>query len=160
MVSPGRYKSGKHGKHARNHEYHIVLLRQSCAHLTMTTPAVPLPLAQVMLVEEDKGDNPIEKLKQLDILPTLYNLLHDLDTGQIKAKDFDNNAGSLRLKLGLFRQYLSQIEGIGDTVKLREAKIEQLRAKNRDKWQLLERIREEIEQGQPGIVKDTDVIME
>ena len=88
------------------------------------------------------------------MLPTLYNLLHDLQTGHIKAKDFDNNAGSLRLKLSLIRQYLSQIEGISETVKLREVKIDNLKTKNYQKWELLQRIKLLIQDGQPALEED------
>lgn len=124
----------------------------------MNTPAVPLPLANVVLADsqeplssDDVEFDAIEKLKDFEVLPTLYNLLHDLQTGHIKAKDFDNNAGSLRLKLSLIRQYLSQIEGIGETVKLREVKIDNLKSKNYEKWQLLQRIKQLIQDGQPGV---------
>lgn len=127
----------------------------------MNTPAVPLPLANVVLADDqgmlsadDAEFDAIEKLKEFEILPTLYNLLHDLQTGHIKAKDFDNNAGSLRLKLSLIRQYLSQIEGISETVKLREVKIDNLKTKNYQKWELLQRIKLLIQDGQPALEED------
>ena len=127
----------------------------------MNTPAVPLPLANVVLADDqgtlsadDVEFDAIEKLKEFEVLPTLYNLLHDLQTGHIKAKDFDNNAGSLRLKLSLIRQYLSQIEGISETVKLREVKIDNLKTKNYQKWELLQRIKLLIQDGQPALEED------
>ncbi|MCH0629696.1 hypothetical protein JNB11_06950 [Kocuria palustris] len=130
----------------------------------MNTPAVPLPLANVVLADDqgtlsadDVEFDAIEKLKEFEVLPTLYNLLHDLQTGHIKAKDFDNNAGSLRLKLSLIRQYLSQIEGISETVKLREVKIDNLKTKNYQKWELLQRIKLLIQDGQPALEEDVAI---
>ena len=130
----------------------------------MNTPAVPLPLANVVLADDqgtlsadDVEFDAIEKLKEFEVLPTLYNLLHDLQTGHIKAKDFDNNAGSLRLKLSLIREYLSQIEGISETVKLREVKIDNLKTKNYQKWELLQRIKLLIQDGQPALEEDVAI---
>ncbi|CAN3355643.1 hypothetical protein DICA3_B13740 [Diutina catenulata] len=120
----------------------------------MNTPAVPSPLANVVSGKgKDSGtseeSDAIEKLKDFELLPTLYNLLQDLESGHIKAKDFDNSAGSLRLKLGIIRQYLSQIEGIGETVKLRESRISSLHLKNREKGQILANLKERIAKGAP-----------
>ncbi|CAN3375691.1 hypothetical protein DIURU_001251 [Diutina rugosa] len=127
----------------------------------MNTPAVPSPLANVVSADDqgtssadDVEFDAIEKLKEFEVLPTLYSLLHDLQTGHIKAKDFDNNAGSLRLKLSLIRQYLSQIEGISETVKSREVKIDNLKTKNYQKWELLQRIKSSIQDGQPALEED------
>ncbi|KAK6201222.1 RNA polymerase II transcription mediator complex subunit 9-domain-containing protein [Scheffersomyces amazonensis] len=94
--------------------------------------------------EEEDEDDPIVKLQEIEILPDLFTLLHDLQIGSISAKDFDNNAGSIRLKLSNVRQYLSEIEGINETLKVREAKIDSLKVKNAKKYQFLSKFKSRV----------------
>lgn len=94
---------------------------------------------------DDEDDDPIDKMREMEILPDLFNLLHDLQNGTILAKDFDNNAGSLRLKLTTLRQYLQEVEGINELIKSREAKIESLRVNNAKRYEFLSRFKEQVQ---------------
>lgn len=85
--------------------------------------------------EEDEG--PLTKLEKIELLPELYNLIHSLQNGEILAKDFDNNAGNIRLKLSVIRQTLQDIEGIEELVSEREAKIASLKSLNTRKRDFL-----------------------
>ncbi|KAK6454270.1 RNA polymerase II transcription mediator complex subunit 9-domain-containing protein [Scheffersomyces xylosifermentans] len=100
------------------------------------------------LEADDDEEDPIQKMRVMEILPDLFNLLHDLQNGVISAKDFDNNAGSLRLKLATLRQYLQEVEGINESIKSREAKIESLRHNNAKRYEFLSRFQAKVAQGE------------
>lgn len=97
------------------------------------------------LIPEEPSIDIINKLHSLEILPDIFNLLHDLETGAILAKDFDNNAGSIRLKLATLKQYLQEVEGINESIETRTNKIETLRNGNSKKYQFLTRFKEKVE---------------
>lgn len=107
----------------------------------LTSPLATLPISANDLEDLDTQDqheiDNIEKLKQFELLPTLYNLLLDVQTGVIKSKDFDNNAGSLRLKLITAKKTLRDINGINESVESRREKIDQIKEKNKNKSDLL-----------------------
>lgn len=95
-------------------------------------------------VDESQRD-PLQKLQSTELLPELYNLLIDLQNGQILAKDFDNNAGSIRLKIAKIRQSLQEISGISESVKFREAKIQSLKNGNEKKIHFLNKVKQKVE---------------
>lgn len=97
------------------------------------------------MTESDPPQNQLENEFRFDLLPTLYNLLLDVDNGVVKLKDFDNNAGSLRLKLQMARTHLQSIKGIGETVEARTEKIEEVREANERKLDLLRRFNDKID---------------
>jgi hypothetical protein len=117
----------------------------------LTSPLATVPITahdledDAMEVDSDVNDDTIDKLKEFELLPTLYNLLHDVQSGAIKAKDFDNNAGSLRLKLVLVRKYLQQIEGINESVLSRQETINVIKEKNDHKYQLLCKFKDRVQ---------------
>lgn len=105
----------------------------------------PLPSNPVNSGEDD-SDYDIERLKQFELLPTLYNLLLDLQTGVIKSKDFNNYAGSLRLKLIMAKKILRDIKGINESVESRIERIDEIKYKNDQKYQVLKKFNENIRQ--------------
>ncbi|EGW30076.1 uncharacterized protein SPAPADRAFT_63695, partial [Spathaspora passalidarum NRRL Y-27907] len=99
-----------------------------------SNPAMDIDPSESDVEEED----PIDKMRSMEILPDLFNLIHDVIQGKIQPKDFHNNAGSLRLKLNTLKQYMQEVEGIGETLQSTQAKIESLRENNEKKRALLE----------------------
>ena len=103
-----------------------------------------------MDVDNEENDNeeytdPLQKLQTTELLPDLYNLLNDLQSGQILAKDFDNNAGSIRLKLTKMKQNLQDIPGISESVKFRETRIQNLKLSNEKKAHFLNNFKQKVE---------------
>lgn len=94
-------------------------------------------------LEEER--DPLQKLQTTELLPDLYNLLNDLQNGHILAKDFDNNAGSIRLKLSKMKENLQNIPGINESVKARETKIQNLKLSNEKKLHFLNRFKQKVE---------------
>ncbi|CAK7892971.1 hypothetical protein CAAN1_08S03510 [[Candida] anglica] len=84
----------------------------------------------------------LEKLQRTELLPDLFALLHDLKSGVISARDFDNHAGSIRLKVTQMKQQLQQIEGINRSLEDREAEIRRLEENNRRKREFLQTCRQ------------------
>lgn len=78
-----------------------------------------------------------EKLQNVELLRELLNLLHDLQTGKNLVKDFDNHAGSIRLKLSTIKSQLLQIENINQTLEERELEIKKLEDSNRKRVDFL-----------------------
>mmetsp|Transcript_3997 Transcript_3997/g.4713 ORF Transcript_3997/g.4713 Transcript_3997/m.4713 type:complete len:165 (-) Transcript_3997:292-786(-) len=93
---------------------------------------------------EDERE-PLQKLQTTELLPDLYNLLNDLQNGHILAKYFDNNAGSIRLKLSKMKQNLQDIPGINECVKARETKIQNLKLSNEKKLHFLNKFKQKVE---------------
>lgn len=81
--------------------------------------------------------SPLDKIQSVELLPELLNLLHDLQAGKILVKDFDNHAGSIRLKLSTMKQQLQQIENIQQSVEEREFEITKLEENNKQKVEFL-----------------------
>lgn len=103
-----------------------------------------------MDIDNDENNNEyqgdlLQKLQTTELLPELYNLLNDLQNGHILAKDFDNNAGSIRLKINKIRQNLQEIIGINESVKFREARIQNLKHSNERKSHFLNKFRQKVE---------------
>lgn len=80
---------------------------------------------------------PSDKLQNIELLRELLNLLHDLQSGKNLVKDFDNHAGSIRLKLSTIKSQLLQIENINQSLEQRELEIKNLEENNRRKVEFL-----------------------
>ncbi|CAH2354026.1 putative mediator of RNA polymerase II transcription subunit 9 [[Candida] railenensis] len=78
-----------------------------------------------------------DKLQNIELLRELLNLLHDLQSGKNSVKDFDNHAGSIRLKLSTIKLQLSQIENINQSLEQRELEIKKLEENNKRKVEFL-----------------------
>lgn len=76
---------------------------------------------------QNDDQNALNKLAQIELLPELFALLQRVENGEIKGQDFDNHAGSIRLKLNTIRLYLQEVDGICETVEERTQKIETLK---------------------------------
>lgn len=77
--------------------------------------------------------DPIEKMRSLEILPDLFNLLYDLnneENSKVTPKDFDKYLGSLRLKLSNLKNLMLEVEGINETLSYTLDKIESLKQNN------------------------------
>ncbi|KAG7191793.1 uncharacterized protein KQ657_002758 [Scheffersomyces spartinae] len=98
---------------------------------------------EVIPASVDSG--PLEKLRNIQLLPELFNLLYDLRNGTLLAKDFGSNAGSLRLKLTTFKQCLQEIEGINESIEERQQRIQLLTKSKTKKEQFLMSLKSKIE---------------
>lgn len=103
-------------------------------------------------MEIDNGENesegskdPLQNLQSTELLPELFHLLNDLQNGEILAKDFDNNAGSIRLKLTKMRQDLQEVPGINESIEYRESRIQNLKNNNMKKVRFLKNFKETVE---------------
>lgn len=94
---------------------------------------------------KENQEDSLEKLRGLEILPDLFNLLIELQSGAILAKDFENNAGSIRLKLSKLKQYLKEVDGINETLQARNNKILQLEGSINKKNDLLKSFKKRIQ---------------
>lgn len=103
------------------------------------------PDAMEIDIKEEEDEDVVSKLRDVEVLPQLFSLLHDLDTGVISVRDFDNNAGSVRLKLNTLKQYLQEVEGINESIEVRKTKIDALKENNLKKEELLQRFRSKVE---------------
>ncbi|KAM9933121.1 hypothetical protein OXX80_007258 [Metschnikowia pulcherrima] len=74
----------------------------------------------------DGDQNLLKKMAEIEFLPDLFALLQRVENGEIKSQDFDNHAGSIRLKLSTLRSHLQEVDGICETVEEREEKIRTL----------------------------------
>lgn len=100
------------------------------------------PLVQNMDVDADP--DPLQKLSDIELLPDLFALIQSLEKGDIQPKDFDNNAGNIRLKAKNVRLYLQEVDGICETVDERESKIGTIRQSNMKKVEFLTQFRERV----------------
>ena len=84
-------------------------------------------------LETEPDVDPIEKMRSLEILPDLFNLLYDLnneENSKVTPKDFDKYLGSLRLKLSNLKNLMLEVEGINETLSYTLDKIESLKQNN------------------------------
>ncbi|EGV65747.1 hypothetical protein CANTEDRAFT_101353 [Yamadazyma tenuis ATCC 10573] len=95
-------------------------------------------------VPEVKPDQ-LEKLHQQELIPELFGVLHDLQSGILSAKDFDNQVGGIRLKLANIKQYLRDFPGITESVDTRVERIETLRVNNESKLEVMKTFKEKVE---------------
>lgn len=88
--------------------------------------------------------DPLQKLADIELLPDLFALIQSLEKGDIQPKDFNNNAGTIRLKASNIRQYLQEVDGICETVGERSKKIKTIRDSNQNKVEFLSQFRERV----------------
>lgn len=100
------------------------------------------PLSKDVSAEPDSQI--LDKLRDIELLPDLFTLIQSLEKGELQPKDFDNNAGNIRLKVNTVRQYLLEIEGICESVAERESKIQTIRQCNGRKVEFLELFRKRV----------------
>lgn len=100
--------------------------------------------ADPMEVDQNEYD-PLNKLREQEIIPELFGLLHEVESGKLLAKDFINNSGNIRLKINYLKKYLKEIEGITQTTDFRKERIELLEANNKKKLQLLNDFKDNVE---------------
>lgn len=118
-------------------------LRGNLTPMTNSTSAKPQSPVDMELDTTVKEDQ-LEKLRQIEIIPELFAILHDLQVGKLLAKDFDNKLGSIRLKLSNMKQYLRDIPGITETIEARHDKIKLLQENNEKKFQLIEKFTQQV----------------
>ncbi|KAI5970189.1 hypothetical protein CANMA_000800 [Candida margitis] len=94
---------------------------------------------------EDRGeDDPLEKIKQVQLLPEIYSLLFDVSNGKIQPRDFDKHIGTLRSKLNNLRSYISEVEGIDVAPETMMREINWLKENNLKKQNLLSSFRDKV----------------
>ncbi|ODV80741.1 uncharacterized protein CANTADRAFT_29870, partial [Suhomyces tanzawaensis NRRL Y-17324] len=114
--------------------------------ISTTASDVLVPPAAGATENDDDEADVIQKLHNLEVLPDLFNLLHDLDSGVLLARDIDKHSGSIRLKFATLKQYLQEVEGINETIGERKARIEGLSRSNQRKCEFLARVGSRVEQ--------------
>lgn len=88
--------------------------------------------------------DPLERLSKQELIPELFSILHDLKTDKVKAKDFDNQLGGIRLKLNNIKQYLREVPEVLESIKDREERIENLQQSNTKKLEVLNQFKNRI----------------
>ncbi|CAX40927.1 conserved hypothetical protein [Candida dubliniensis CD36] len=97
--------------------------------------------------ETEPEIDPIEKMRSLEILPDLFNLLYDLnneENSSVTPKDFDKYLGSLRLKLSNLKNLMQEVEGINETLTCTLGKIESLKQNNVKKETFLQNFKNNV----------------
>lgn len=89
----------------------------------------------------------IANFEQLNVLEMVVDLIERLDKGTISAKELDNEAGPIRLKLSNARTSLGVLEGLDETLTERRTKIENLEEKIARQTALLEKFK--------GLIKES-----
>lgn len=99
--------------------------------------------------EGEEEEDPIDKMRSIEILPDLFNLLYELNNSsntKVTAKDFDKYLGSLRLKLGNIKNSMQQIDNINETLVNTFDKIEKLEQNNNNKQNFLLQLKQKVDQ--------------
>ncbi|KAI5965127.1 hypothetical protein KGF57_000920 [Candida theae] len=86
----------------------------------------------------DQSDDALAKIKQIQLLPELYDILFNFTNGQIHPRDFDKHIGNMRSKLNNLKSYISEIDDIEVTPESMMSEINRLRENNLKKQSLLE----------------------
>ncbi|XYA01911.1 hypothetical protein QA089_004475 [Meyerozyma guilliermondii] len=93
-----------------------------------------------MEIDETEPIMPLESLQRTELLSQLFTLLLDVKTGKSSVRDFESNAGSLRLALSNIRKLLQKVDGITETVEQRQAQIEVLQQNNEAKRRIIQQL--------------------
>lgn len=93
-----------------------------------------------MEIDETEPIMPLESLQRTELLSQLFTLLLDVKTGKSLVRDFESNAGSLRLALSNIRKLLQKVDGITETVEQRQAQIEVLQQNNEAKRRIIQQL--------------------
>lgn len=80
----------------------------------------------------------------LDIVPDLFGMLCDLETGVLLARDFEKHAGSIRLRIASFKEQLARVPGIDESSAFRLQRILQLEESNSQKREMLAALGEQM----------------
>lgn len=86
----------------------------------------------------------LEKVRQMELLPELFELLLDIELGEMQAKDFYNNLGTTRLKINTLIQRLQNLDGICDSIKDQEEQIQTLVESKSAKTKNIQQFREQV----------------
>lgn len=112
----------------------------------MLTPVPPADAASEVVNEIEMPD--IQRTGQhpstLDILPDLFGILLDLETGVVLARDFEKHAGSIRLRIASFKALVADVQGIDESTASRLERIRALESNNDKKRQLLIQVCEQM----------------
>lgn len=88
----------------------------------------------------------LDRAEVIELLPNLFTLLQQLEKGELQPKDFDNHAGTIRMKLNEMRQLLLEIDGICEPVEERLEKIEAMRESNLRKKEFIRAFQQRVDQ--------------
>lgn len=86
----------------------------------------------------------LQKAEMIELLPNLFTLLQQLEKGELQPKDFDNHAGTIRIKLNEMRHLLLEIDGICEPVSDRLEKIDAIRESNLRKKEFIQAFHERV----------------
>lgn len=97
-------------------------------------------------VKEPLLSDSVEKASEIELLPDLFILLQQLESGELQSKDFENHSGPIRVKLGKLKQYLLSVDGICESVPDRQAKIQSIQESNERKESFLASFKDRVTQ--------------
>lgn len=80
----------------------------------------------------------------LDILPEVFAILLDLESGVLLPRDFEKHAGSIRLRIASFKALVAGVQGIDESTASRLERIRLLETNNEKKRQLLTQVCEQM----------------
>lgn len=92
----------------------------------------------------NQSDDPLSKIKQVQLLPELYDILFNFTNGSIHPRDFDKHIGNLRSKLNNLKLYILEIEGIDVTPEMMMNDINRLKENNAKKQNLINTFRDKV----------------
>lgn len=89
-------------------------------------------------------EDPLAKIKQIQLLPELYSILFDFTNGKIHPRDFDKYIANLRSKLNNLKLYILEIDGIDVSPETMMNEINQLKENNSKKQSLLDSFKDKV----------------
>ncbi|KAF3988090.1 hypothetical protein FT663_02661 [Candidozyma haemuli var. vulneris] len=106
----------------------------------------PKPVSEDVVIADpqEQEESALDKVEVIELLPNLFTLLQQLEKGELQPKDFDNHAGTIRMKLNNMRSLLSEISGICEPVEDRLQKIKAVRESNSRKKEFINAFRERV----------------
>lgn len=106
----------------------------------------PKPVSEDVVIADpqEQEESALDKVEVIELLPNLFTLLQQLEKGELQPKDFDNHAGTIRMKLNNMRLLLLEISGICEPVEDRLQKIKAVRESNLRKKEFINAFRERV----------------
>ncbi|KAI5959772.1 uncharacterized protein KGF55_005004 [Candida pseudojiufengensis] len=82
-------------------------------------------------------DDPIIKIKQIELLPDLYKILYNISQNKASSKDFVNLSSLTRSKINNLKNIIKEIDGINISPNIMMEKIQLIHENNLKKQELM-----------------------
>ncbi|KAI5950358.1 hypothetical protein KGF54_005175 [Candida jiufengensis] len=90
---------------------------------------------------QETEEDPISKIKKIELLPNLYTILFDITKGTKSPKDFNNLSSGIRLKINNLKNHIKEIDEIQIPPNLMLEKINLINENNIKKQKLINDLR-------------------